>query len=74
MLETVCAEEGTTEVSGDHDEHVVDILGGDENPNLGTSCEMLYQNLEKMRQSTTCGGLPIIVVIYEPRSEGRMLG
>lgn len=71
MLETVCAEESTAEVSGDHDEHIVYILEENKNPNLGTSCEMLYQNLEKVRQSTACGSLPIVVVVYEPRSEDR---
>lgn len=69
MLETVCAEEGTAEVSGDYDEYVVDILGEDQNPNIGTSCEILYQDLEKVRQSTACGGLPIIIVVYESRIE-----
>jgi hypothetical protein len=69
VLETVCTEEGTTKVSGDYDEYIVDILGEDKNAIFGISCEVLYQNLEKVRQSTACGGLPVVIVVCEPRSE-----
>jgi len=65
VLETVCAEKGATEVSSDYDEDVVDVLGEDKHANLGISYRTSYQNLEKMRQSTTCSGLPIIIIICQ---------
>lgn len=51
VLETVCTEERATEISSDHDEHIVDVLGENKNANPETSYGMSYQNLEKMSQS-----------------------
>jgi len=69
VLETVCTEEGATEISSDYDEDVVDVLGEDKDVNLEISYRMSYQNLEKMSQSTTCGGLPIVIIICQPMND-----
>jgi hypothetical protein len=68
VFETVCTEEGPAEVSSDYDENVVDVLGEDNDVNSETQHWMSYQNLEKMRQSTSCSGLPIVIVICKTTS------
>jgi len=69
VLETVCTDEGPTEIPSDYDENVVDILGKDKDVNPETLNRDSYQNLEKMRQSTTRSGLPIVIIICKPTSD-----
>lgn len=49
VLETICTEEGPTEISSDYNKNVVDVLGEDKDSNPETPHKMSYQNLEKMR-------------------------
>ena len=68
VLETVCTEEGPTEISSDYNENVVDVLGEDKDDNPEVPYRMSYQNLEKMRQSTACSGLSVVIIICKPTS------
>lgn len=70
VLETVCTEKGATEMSSDHDEDVVDVLGGYKYVDLETSLGISYQNLEKVSQSTARSGLSVIVIIYQSTDGG----
>ena len=69
VLETVCTEVSAAEISGDYDENVIDVLGEDKDAIPEISYRMSYQNLEKMSQPTTCGCLPIVIVICEPTND-----
>ena len=70
VLETVCTEKGATEMSSDHDEDVVNVLGGYKYVDLETSLVISYQNLEKVSQSTARSCLSIIVIIYQSTGGG----
>ena len=70
VLETVCTEKGATKMSSDHDEDVVNVLGGYKYVDLETSLVISYQNLEKVSQSTARSCLSIIVIIYQSTGGG----
>ena len=69
VLETVWTEEGPTEISSDYDENVVNVLGEDKDDDAETPYRMSYQNLEKMRQSTACSSLSVVIVICKPTND-----
>jgi hypothetical protein len=65
VLEPIRAEESATEISRHNDKDVVYLLEGGECTDPENRIR-IYQNLQKMSQSTACGGLPVVVVIWQP--------